>query len=99
MVKTTTVSGSLSLGQSLWFGEKNAEKIIFFTQKFRLKISHQNGARQFFRRKLAKIRQIYPELIDSWGRCYDHNFLQFSTIFGEKIGVFLKNQCYDQNFA
>jgi hypothetical protein len=29
------------------------------------------------------------------GRCYDHNFLRFSTIFGEKIGVFLKNQCYD----
>jgi hypothetical protein len=21
------------------------------------------------------------------------------TIFGEKMGVFLKNQCYDQNFA
>jgi hypothetical protein len=34
-----------------------------------------------------------------WGRCYDHNFLRFLTIFGEKIGVFLKNQCYDQNFA
>jgi hypothetical protein len=33
------------------------------------------------------------------GRCYDHNFLRFSSIFGEKIGVFLKNQCYDQNFA
>jgi hypothetical protein len=33
------------------------------------------------------------------GRCYDHNFLRFLTIFGEKIGVFLKNQCYDQNFA
>jgi hypothetical protein len=31
--------------------------------------------------------------------CYDHNFLQFLTIFGEKIGVFLKNQCYDQIFA
>jgi hypothetical protein len=30
------------------------------------------------------------------GRCYDHNFLRFSTIFGEKIAVFLKNQCYDQ---
>jgi hypothetical protein len=28
------------------------------------------------------------------GRCYDHNFLRFLTIFGEKIGVFLKNQCY-----
>jgi hypothetical protein len=24
---------------------------------------------------------------------------QFSAIFCEKIGVFLKNQCYDQNFA
>jgi hypothetical protein len=35
----------------------------------------------------------------NWGRCYDHNFLRFSTIFGEKIGVFLKNQCYDQIFA
>jgi hypothetical protein len=33
------------------------------------------------------------------GRCYDHNFLRFSTIFGEKIGVFLKNQCYDHNFC
>jgi hypothetical protein len=33
------------------------------------------------------------------GRCYDHNFLRFLTIFGEKIGVFLKNQCYDQNIA
>jgi hypothetical protein len=32
-------------------------------------------------------------------RCYDHNLLRFSTIFGEKIGVFLKNQCYHQNFA
>jgi hypothetical protein len=32
-------------------------------------------------------------------RCYDHNFQRFSTIFGEKIGVFLKNQCYDQNFC
>jgi hypothetical protein len=30
--------------------------------------------------------------IHNRGRCYDHNF-------GEKIGVFLKNQCYDQMFA
>jgi hypothetical protein len=34
-----------------------------------------------------------------WGRCYDHNFLRFLTIFGETIGVFLENQCYDQDFA
>jgi hypothetical protein len=30
------------------------------------------------------------------------DFRQFSAIFaifGEKIGFFLKNQCYDQNFA
>jgi hypothetical protein len=32
------------------------------------------------------------------GRCYDHNFLRFMTIFGEKVGVFLKNQCYDHIF-
>jgi hypothetical protein len=34
----------------------------------------------------------------TWGRCYDHNFLRFLPIFGEKIGVFLKNQCYDLIF-
>jgi hypothetical protein len=33
------------------------------------------------------------------GRCYDHNFQRCSTIFGEKNGVFLKNQCYDKIFA
>jgi hypothetical protein len=32
------------------------------------------------------------------GRCYDHNFLRFFLIFGDKIGVFLKYQCYDQLF-
>jgi hypothetical protein len=30
---------------------------------------------------------------------YDHNFLRFLPIFGEKIGVCLKNQRYDQMFA
>jgi hypothetical protein len=30
------------------------------------------------------------------GRCY---FLLFLPIFGEKFGVFLKNQCYDHLFA
>jgi hypothetical protein len=35
----------------------------------------------------------------TWNRRYDHNFRRFSTIFGEKIGVFLKKQCYDQIFA
>jgi hypothetical protein len=31
------------------------------------------------------VAQIY-----FWGRYYDHNFLRFLPIFGEKIGVFLK---------
>jgi hypothetical protein len=51
--------------------------------------------RQFAIRKLVK---IYLN-IGSRGRCCDHNFLRFSPIFCEKIGVFLKNQCNDQNFA
>jgi hypothetical protein len=40
----------------------------------------------------------YIEFVDSvtWDRCCDHKFLLYLTIFGEKIGVFLKNQCYDQ---
>jgi hypothetical protein len=42
---------------------------------------------------------MYIHLSTSRDLCYDHNFLRFLTIFGEKIGVFLKNQCYDQIFA
>jgi hypothetical protein len=26
----------------------------------------------------------------SWGRSFVHNFLRFLTLFGDKIGVFLK---------
>jgi hypothetical protein len=36
------------------------------------------------------------------GRCYDHDFLQFLTIFGDKIGVFLKTNVminFIQNLA
>jgi hypothetical protein len=40
-----------------------------------------------------------PPRRTTWGRCYDHNFLRFLPIFGEKIGVFLKNQYYDHNFC
>jgi hypothetical protein len=32
------------------------------------------------------------------GRCYDHNFQRFFPIFGEKTGIFLKNQFQDPNF-
>jgi hypothetical protein len=33
------------------------------------------------------------------GRCYGRNFRRFLPILGEKIGVFLKNQCCDHFFA
>jgi hypothetical protein len=32
----------------------------------------------------------------TWGRCYD---LRSLTIFGEKIVIFLKKQCYDPILA
>jgi hypothetical protein len=32
-------------------------------------------------------------------QCYHHYFLRFFPIFGDKIGVFLKYQCYDQLFS
>jgi hypothetical protein len=33
----------------------------------------------------------------NWGRFYDHNFMRFFPIFGEKF--FLEYQCYDQLFS
>jgi hypothetical protein len=56
----------------------------------------------FFSRPLQRQRKKVWNLFftDSGtrGRCYDKNFLRVSTIFREKIGDFLKNQCYDQIF-
>jgi hypothetical protein len=42
---------------------------------------------------------FHKSIRSPWGRCYDHNFLRFFSIFGEKIGVFIKNQRYDQLFS
>jgi hypothetical protein len=67
------------------------EKVTYVLSK--VQISFQ----PYFEEPLMNVK---PEgTSKSRDRCYDHNFLQFSTIFGEKIGVFLKNQCYDQIFA
>jgi hypothetical protein len=49
--------------------------------------------------KNVKIVFSFPPIRVTRSRCYDHNFLQFLTIFGVKNDVFLNNQCYDQNFA
>jgi hypothetical protein len=32
----------------------------------------------------------YMTHASTWGRCYDHNFLRFSTIFGKKMAFFSK---------
>jgi hypothetical protein len=62
---------------------------LFLRQKFHFNFDKKNRLGLHFRRFFHKrIR----------GRCYDHNFQQFILIFGEKNGVFVKNQCYDQHF-
>jgi hypothetical protein len=35
-----------------------------------------------------QFRHFFPKLI--WGLCYDHNFLRFFPIYGEKMAFFLK---------
>jgi hypothetical protein len=47
----------------------------------------------------ARLQFQVPASTQTWGRRYDHNFLRFLPIFGEKFGVFLKNHCYDHIFA
>jgi hypothetical protein len=45
------------------------------------------------------ILQVLKYILLFWPRRYDHNFMRFSSISGEKIGAFLRNQCYDPIFA
>jgi proteasome lid subunit RPN8/RPN11 len=54
---------------------------------------HQNDIR------INDLVSVWRNARRSRGRFYDHNFLRFLTIFGEKIVVFLKNRCYDHNFC
>jgi hypothetical protein len=44
----------------------------------------------------TSFKYFFGQSVITRGRCYDHNFLRFSPIFGEKIGVFIKYQCFDQ---
>jgi hypothetical protein len=34
-----------------------------------------------------------------WGRCYDHNFLRFFPIFGEKMAFFLNTNVMIKLFS
>jgi hypothetical protein len=45
---------------------------------------------QFFKYQQSCFAPNYVQNFTTRGRCFDHNFLRFSTIFCEKIGVFLK---------
>jgi hypothetical protein len=68
----------------------------------RLGVEHRAAASAVSRNwdRFYHFKNIFSEKLGKkQGRCYDHNFLRFLTIFGKTIGVFLKNQCYDQNFA
>jgi hypothetical protein len=70
------------------------------------KSSQKCGLHRGFKKNLPKVNnrplgENSPNLVTlpgTGGRCYDHNFLRFFPIFGEKIGVFLENQCYDLFF-
>jgi hypothetical protein len=53
----------------------------------------------YVQKGLGEDGHVWQVLSLTRGRCYDHNFLRFLTMFGEKIGVFLKNRWYDQIFA
>jgi hypothetical protein len=58
-------------------------------------------------RKIADLKNRYQRWLCKFsncsteirGRCYDRNFRRFLPIFDEKIGVSLKNQCYDHFFS
>jgi hypothetical protein len=52
----------------------------------------------FTQHRFASLRIVLGP-VTIWGRCYDYNFLRFSPIFFEKIGVFLQNKCCDQKFS
>jgi hypothetical protein len=49
------------------------------------------------KKRVGRFVEFFQKLIR--GRCHDHNFMRFSSIFVKKIGVPLKNQCYDPNYA
>jgi hypothetical protein len=58
---------------------------------------HTNFDQKQAAQKLASL--LVHILAISRGRCYDHNMYSANLDnFRRKIGVFLKNQCYDQFF-
>jgi hypothetical protein len=61
----------------------------------RLLLEHGVNMHKFL--TVAILEELYNSVSESssrsvtWGRCYDHNFLRFSTILGGKLAFFSKN--------
>jgi hypothetical protein len=89
--------------------DSDEEDISIAAIKNKYKKNKKGGKRSFADLRIAGRQNVDIRFEDvkmlaalinlTWVRCYDHNFLRFLTISGEKIGVFPKTQCYDQNFA
>jgi hypothetical protein len=78
--------------------EQILQKIAFLPELF--ESSNLLIFTELFSRFSWKFEGLLPQVATCpGGRCYDSNFKRFSPISGEKIGVFIKNQCHDQNFA
>jgi hypothetical protein len=55
---------------------------------------------KFFAKNWQKLQKIVIITSTPEDRCCGHKiFCDFRQFSAQKIGVFLKNQCYDQNFA
>jgi hypothetical protein len=87
-----------------WFESKlsgNPDLYIFYLHRFDIVAHVEVGVAQ-----LAVDGAQRPEIVGAGlygtkvprryrSQCYDHNFFRFLPIFGEKVGVFLENHCYD----
>jgi hypothetical protein len=87
-------------------GEQTRDLLLrLFSQSITLPLSHSGSPTTSISASSCVLPSFWVKMtrtsvfLPIWGRCYDHNFLWFFPIFGEKIGVFLKNQCYDDIFS
>jgi hypothetical protein len=63
-------------------------------------LSEHRVSGQFRFTRAPSVRAVSTSLQRlTWGRCYEHNFLRFLPIFGEKIGFFLKKKQILQTLA
>jgi hypothetical protein len=95
------LSGGLTIASDPRRSAKKKKKILFFASP---EIDGRDGSflqssARWKTQKLVLLKSSFKIIPLAWGRCYDHKFRRFLTIFGKKIGVFLKNQSYDRHFV